>query len=120
MTDYQTWIARGPAVCDAECAQAMGWEKNHAWSVGHFDKQYEFGWVDADGEDVAASAWSPTTDRNACARVLKRVADEGRAVIFDLILAETIDNPLGFQLDVLLLDPSMLCWCALEALKEEA
>jgi hypothetical protein len=85
MTDYQTWIARGTAVCDAECAEAMGWD-NAPGGYWLTKEQWPCDWPETDEPGrkrfLSVSRWSPTTDRNATEMMVKEVGLRGRQSAF--------------------------------------
>jgi len=113
---YQDWIARGTGVCDAECAQAMGWERSGRWWA-------EDGVTMAPAEDVVlALAWSPTVNRNDTARMVERVVELRRKSRFtDLLLTtgEGLDSSF-MVIAALIAAPSLVAYCAWRALREEA
>jgi hypothetical protein len=112
MTDYQTWIARGTAVCDAECAEAMGWERNRRGGLW-------MGWHDETGYGVAERDWSPTTDRNATAMMVERVVKNDYYAL--MRLSENLrEVGIDGAREALLADPSLVAYCCVRALKEEA
>ena len=111
---YQDWIARGDAVCDAECAEAMGWIRG--------DSIYSSGkWYDGNGTSVAPTDWSPTTDRNATAMMVEEVKRRGKMAT--LLIGVMGDNhPVSFLEAVELgicAAPSLIAWACCRALKEE-
>lgn len=102
MMTYADWNARGPAVCDAECAEAMGW---------HLDK---------DGNRIGdLDGWSPTTDRNATALLIERVY-WGDYRMIDRLAMALDSQDLGGRVDALNADPSLLAYCCVRAMREEA
>ena len=116
MRSYKGWIARGTGVCDAECAEAMGWERSGRWWT-------EDGVTMAPAEDVVlALAWSPTVNRNDTARMVEEVVAGGASVVtrFNKFLSDCVPYwPLS-PLDAWSLAPSRVAYCAWRALKEEA
>ena len=120
MTEYEKWIARGTAVCDAECAQAMGWERSGRWWT-------EDGVTMAPAEDVVlALAWSPTVNRNDTARMVHATTVlNGRTERFIAIFKLAYSAIVGGSPELVTgwhtwqADPSLLAYCACKAMKEE-
>jgi len=117
MMPYQDWIARGPAVCDAECAEAMGW-KQKPGSV-------YWNWGESNGAmPVIIGVWSPTTDRNATAMMLETIELIGPKAVEKFDEALRLNLPVGGRghswLRIIKTETSLLAYCALRALKEEA
>ena len=117
---YEQWWSRGPAVCDAECAGAMGYE-----CFGHSSEERS-GWRTPDGHIVIdpsdPDAWSPTTDRNVAAIMVERAEALGRFRWWAVLeqLWRTSREPKTLVAFALTCDPSLLAYCAWRALKEEA
>jgi len=110
---YQDWIARGDAVCDAECAEAMGWTKS---AGGVY-------WEDSRGHAraVVGQNWLPTIDRISTARMVDEVKRRGKMAT--LLIGVMGDNhPVSFLEAVELgicAAPSLIAWACCRALKEE-
>jgi hypothetical protein len=110
---------------DPRKAGAMVAEKVMGWRCGGWRDET---WLDADGIGHGTIyGWSPTTDRNACAMVVKRVvASPARQRFVTLLVWElgmgawkvVHETLVDFCERLLLADPALLCWCALEAVKE--
>jgi hypothetical protein len=115
MMPYTEWIARGPVVCDAECAEAMGWTR-------HPDKAIAVWCLNGEATQTIRG-WSPTTDRNATAMMLDAVEAAGlqAAMQFSVYFAGLCDyTGHGAILCQLRAPASLLAYCAWRALKEEA
>jgi hypothetical protein len=123
MMTYAKWWSRGPAVCDTECAEAMGWRKDGTW------------WRDQGGDITECAEeipyemerWSPTTDRNATARMVEKVAWHGSGAVerFAVTLTEEMEAnhktlTTWPEIETLLVAPSLLAYCCWRALREEA
>ena len=141
MIPYQDWIARGPAVCDAECEELMciNAERKLCGDVAlgrAFDNCLEGAGDECDCTHLAGGGtWvtcslkkgarpiNYTTDRNATALLLDEVVRQGESCQcrFNLVLRQEIDRS---QTTSLLArenaTASLLAYCAWRALKEEA
>jgi hypothetical protein len=119
---YQDWIARGPAVCDAECAEAMGWND---LDCGYWYRWNDSGYL-AESTGILIADFSPTTDRNHAAMMVEKVLSmKAERMRF----AHSLTRELGLdQVGTIAAGvitgaaaaPSLLAYCAWRALKEEA
>jgi len=112
---YQDWIARGPAVCDAECAEAMG-----LIDCG------PSGWWTDDTSPELIGPLPPayTSDRNHAAMMVERVVERGRARIVSLhgYLRDHVvfDDDLPNSIFWLRINSAIIAWACWRVLKEEA
>ena len=117
MIPYQDWIARGTAVCDAECAEAMGYVWRDCRPGG---PQFWYTQLGERAPFLVAPEY--TTDRNHTAMMAEEVVAGGVSVVtrFNKFLSDCVPYwPLS-PLDAWSLAPSLVAYCARRALREEA
>jgi hypothetical protein len=133
MIPYQDWIARGNAVCDAECAEAMGWARVKGYAPGDGDWWWRNPGSIRDGDPVIPVAdWLPTMDRNATAMLVEKVTeDKARTIRLLDVLGNEIDQEAAHAfggmyaaahcpIALIKAPASLLAYCCWRSLKEEA